>query len=105
MILLRSLQLLAILFGLFLLYQAVRYLLGGSWNLDDVLLGFLFLDLTLVMTALIMLAKLSTHYGYLARDMRGMKKDVSLFMKKMDRHDADLTHLVKVLGKLDTRTA
>ena len=39
----RWIEILLIIFGLFLAYQIIRYLLGGSWAVDALSLGMLFL--------------------------------------------------------------
>jgi len=77
----------------FLLYQLVLNLLGGSWGVESLLLGFLILTLTITITNVRRLAELEGEFkefkrtmGELARDFKKSDKEVTSFMYKHDSH-------------------
>jgi len=64
---LKVLTVLLIIFGLFLVYQILRIITGGSWSVEDIITSLLFFNLGTVFTIGLMLATLSSDVRHLSR--------------------------------------
>lgn len=66
-----------IIFGLFIAYQLIRKILGGSWGSEDIILGLLIFNIGLCFTIALNNVKnsfeikhLSSHFRILAKDFK-----------------------------------
>jgi hydrogenase-4 membrane subunit HyfE len=59
---------LVIIFGLFLLYQVILKILGGSWTTEAVVISLLVLLISMVFVIASSQIKLSVDYGYFKRE-------------------------------------
>ncbi len=73
---------LLILFGLYLLVQIIRKIIGGSWTMEDIILGLIILNLGSVITIGTMVAQLRSDHDHLkaqfyslANDFKSSKKN------------------------------
>ena len=64
-----------ILFGLYLLIQILRVLLGGSWTSEDLIIGLLTFNLGCVFTIGISVAQLKSDHNYLKSQFRSLVRD------------------------------
>ena len=77
----KVLIILLVIFGLYLLVQIIRKIIGGSWTTEDIILGLLILNLGSVITIGTMMAQLrsdhdplKTQFYSLANDFKSSKK-------------------------------
>ena len=78
-------QILLILFGLMLLFQIIKKMLGGSWTVEDIILGLLVLNLGSVFTIGLMLAQLKSDHSHLKGQFRNLASDFK--SSKNERND------------------
>jgi len=79
--LIRIIQILFALFGLFILYQILRKMLGGSWSVEDIILGLLIFNIGVTFTIGMKLTRiesdhihLNNQFGRLVSDFKSQKK-------------------------------
>jgi len=70
-----------VLFGIFLIYQILRVIFGGSWSIEDVVLGLLIFVVGAIFTIVIMLAELKADLKHLKNQFRSLAKDFKEYMK------------------------
>ena len=61
----KVLIILLVIFGLYLLVQIVRKIIGGSWTTEDIILGLLILNLGSIITIGTMMAQLRSDHDHL----------------------------------------
>ena len=66
---------LMILFGLFISYQLIRKILGGSWSIEDLMLAFLILNIGLTFGNSVRLSRLTSDHNYLRNQFGYLAKD------------------------------
>ena len=78
-----------IIFGLYIVYQIIRYLLGGSWTVEDIIISLLLFILGALLTISIYLAKvgvsvakLGSDHNHLSRQFRSLANDFKKYVKK-----------------------
>ena len=80
---------LLVIFGLFVAYQIIRVILGGSWSVEDIILSLVIFNIGAVFTTGLMLATLgsdvkhlSGNFNRLAADFKGLANDFKEHVKK-----------------------
>ncbi len=71
----RIFEIFLFLFGLFLLYQLILKIFGGSWNTEDIILGFLTLNLGMTFTTVMILVQLKSDHNHLKNQFQCLAKD------------------------------
>jgi len=66
---------LILILGLFVAYQIIKKILGGSWETEDIILALLVFNLSCVFTIILSLAKLSSDHNHLTRQFYHLAKD------------------------------
>ncbi len=61
--------------GIFLAYQIIRKIFGGSWSSEDIILTLLIFNLGCVFTIILNLAKLNSDHQHLERQFYLLAKD------------------------------
>ena len=61
--------------GIFLAYQIIRKIFGGSWSNEDIILTLLVFNLGCVFTIILNLAKLNSDHQHLERQFFHLAKD------------------------------
>lgn len=77
-----------IIFGLYLLFQIVRKIVGGSWTAEDVILGILFFNSGAIFTIGIMLAQLRSDHNHLNSQFKSLAEDfkvVKAYIEKLEK--------------------
>jgi hypothetical protein len=69
------LTLLLILFGLFIVYQLTRKILGGSWNTEDIIIALVVFNIGLTFTIATRLERLNSRHNYLKMQFSHLAKD------------------------------
>ncbi len=79
------------LIGLFIIYQALRYLFGGSWALEGLVVAFLAVNFTLTVANGMRLAHFEGEFKEFKHAMLTMAKDFKEFREEMRefKHDTD----------------
>ncbi len=64
-----------ILFGIFLAYQIIRKIIGGSWNTEDIILALLIFNIGFSFTIALNQMRSSSDHDYLKHQFQCMAKD------------------------------
>ena len=85
------------LFGMFIIYQALRYIFGGSWAIEGVVLAFLVMNFTLTIANSMKLSHFEGEFKEFKHAMLTMAKDFKEFREEMRefKHDTD-KRLIKI---------
>ncbi|MAG02837.1 hypothetical protein CMI42_05865 [Candidatus Pacearchaeota archaeon] len=73
--------LLTIIFGLFILYQVILKILGGSWTTEAVIISLLTILISVVFTIAVHQVRFGADYNYFKRNMNHFSKDFKEFRK------------------------
>ena len=65
-----------IVFGLFIAYQLIRRLLGGSWGIEDLVLGLMMALVGLVFIIAVSQVKLGMEFKFFRRQFGGLVNDL-----------------------------
>ncbi len=84
-----------ILFGLFILYQIIRNILGGSWGAEAFIAALVILNLSICFNNSKELAAHKAEFREFKRSMQEMTKDFKEFRKETQNHFSRLNHLMK----------
>ncbi len=78
-------------FGLFIAYQILKIILGGSWNVEDVILTLLMFNLSAILTLMMFLhnvksslSGLKSDHKHLSNQFKAMAKDFKEHLRKHD---------------------
>lgn len=66
---------LLIIFGLFIAYQLIRKILGGSWSTENIIIALLMFNIGLTFTITISHTKLNSDYQHLERRFSYLARD------------------------------
>ena len=84
-------QLVTILFGIFMVFQVLRYVFGGSWAVEGLILGMLFFCVTGIFVISSVLIELKSDFKHhksqfmsLARDFKRTEKNVERILMKLE---------------------
>lgn len=70
------------LFGIYLLIEILRKVLGGSWSTEDIILALLIFNLGSLFTIGILVAQLKSDHDHLKEQFKSLANDFKLFSKK-----------------------
>jgi len=68
-------ELFVFLFGLFVLYQVIRKIVGGSWSVEDLILSMLVLNFGCIFTLGLMVTRIKSDHPHLKSQFRSMAHD------------------------------
>ncbi len=71
-----------ILLGLFIIYQIIKKVFGGSWTTDSIIISLLIFNLGCVFTIGLSLAKLKSDHNHLTNQFRSLANDFKRDIKK-----------------------
>ncbi len=71
-----------VIFGLFLLFQIVKKMFGGSWTTEDIILGLLVFNLGCLFTVGILVAQLKSDHSHLKGQFKSLATDFKVHVKK-----------------------
>ncbi len=83
-------KILLALFGLFLLYQIIRIILGGSWQIEEVILALLVFNISLTVTLLIPVIKNSMEVKHLKEQFKALVHDFKINNTKLNKLESEL---------------
>lgn len=75
-------EIILIVFGIFMLYQIIRKILGGSWTIEEIILGIVLLNIGATFTIGIMLAQVKSDHGHLKKQFNSLAGDFKAHVKK-----------------------
>ena len=103
----KILEIVLSLFGIFLIYQILRKIFGGSWQAEDVILSLLVLNISCSFALAILFAQLKSDVNHLKgqyrrthADMRAVQKDILSIQKDMSVMQKDIVSMQKDLKYL-----
>lgn len=64
-----------ILFALYVLFQIIRVMLGGSWEIEDIIVSLLIFNLGCVFTIGILVAQMKSDHNHLKGQFKNLAKD------------------------------
>jgi hypothetical protein len=75
-----------ILFGIFMAYQVVRVILGGSWTVEDILISLIGMVITALFAIVGFLVSMSRTLGMIERDLVNLKGSFCNLAKDFKQH-------------------
>lgn len=78
----KAFQIILILFALYLIVQILRKLFGGSWTIEDIILGLIILNLGSIFTLGVMFAQLKSDHDHLRAQFGSLANDFKSFLDK-----------------------
>jgi len=87
------------LFGIFIIYQALRYLLGGSWALESLVVAFLVLNFTLTIANGMKLSHFEGEFREFRHAMLTLAKDFKEFREEMREFKHEMHSFTKETDK------
>jgi len=78
----KLLEIVVVLFGLFLLFQLIRKILGGSWSAEDLIIGLLLFVVGSLFTIGMMVAQLKSDHKNLKSQFRSLAEDFKKHLTK-----------------------
>lgn len=78
-------EFLLILFGIFLLFQILRSILGGSWSTEDIIIGLLIFNLGGLFTIGMLVAQVRSDHGHLKDQFSSLANDFKTYMMKRQK--------------------
>ncbi len=79
-----------IVFGIFILYQIIRKILGGSWDNETIIISLLIFNISFTIAIALNLIKFNTDYNYFKKYMHNFAKDFREFKEKMSEKLNDI---------------
>ena len=76
------LRLIIIGFGLLLIYQLAKKLLGGSWTSESVMMGFLFTLVLLMVETRVSLVRVESDLKHLRNQFNALARDFKQFLSQ-----------------------
>ncbi len=76
-----------ILFGLYLLVQIGRKIVGGSWTAEEVILAILFFNTGAIFTVGIMVAQLKSDHNHLQSQFRSLAEDFKVVKVRVETEE------------------
>ena len=89
------LRIILVAFGIFLIFQVIRVIMGGSWSSEDIILGFVIFNTTCLFTLGIMFAQLKSDMDHLKVDVNGLKRDNKRINKQLNEIRLELRLLAQ----------
>jgi len=81
-ILIKALLIVLILFGLFILYQIVKKIIGGSWTADAIAISLLIANTGIIISTQIKLTKVKSNLNHLSNKFDALAKDFKNHIKE-----------------------
>ncbi len=82
--LIKILQGFLVVFGLFLAYQVIRKILGGSWTIEQIILAFLMFNMGITITIGFAVVELKSDQNHLKSQFKSLAQDFKL-KKKVEK--------------------
>jgi len=76
----KMIEIILVLFGLFLIFQLIRKMFGGSWSVEDIIIGLLLFNTGAILTIGMIVAELKSDYKHI--DNRVQKIEDQLQKRK-----------------------
>jgi len=70
-----------ILWALFVVYQILRKVFGGSWAIEEVILGMAFINITATISMAVLFGYMKADISYMKNDIKSVKKELKEFRK------------------------
>lgn len=83
------------LFGLFVLYQIIRYLLGGSWELEELVVAILAINTSAIIGLIGKTYRSEGEFNEFKRSMLTLAKDFKEFREEMREFKHEMLHFKK----------
>ncbi|MBS3163408.1 hypothetical protein J4427_01845 [Candidatus Woesearchaeota archaeon] len=81
-IIIKSLVIILVIFGLFIIYQIIKKILGGSWSTENIIVSLLILNLGVVLTIGFTAAELRSDHNHLNKQFLALARDFKDHIKK-----------------------
>jgi len=78
----KVIEILLVLFGLYLLIQILQKILGGSWSTEDIIIALLIFNLGATFTITIALTQLKSDYSHLKEQFKSLATDFKKYVGK-----------------------
>lgn len=78
----RIIEIVLVIFGLFLLIQIIKLIAGGSWTTEDIIIGLLIFNLGSIFTIGLLVAQLKSDHKHLKGQFRSLADDFKLHKKE-----------------------
>ena len=72
---------LLIVFGLFIGYQIIRKIFGGSWSTENIIISLLIFDIGFSFTIALSLVRLGSEHNYLSNQFRHLANDFKVHLQ------------------------
>jgi len=81
----KSIEVIIALIGIFILIQIIRKVLGGSWSTEDLVIGLLLFNFGSLFTIGMMVAQLRSEHKNLRNQFRSLAEDFKEHLKKSNQ--------------------
>ena len=71
----RGVKIFLIIFTLFVLYQLIKFILGGSWEKEDVITSLLMINIGITFSMAVNLARLNSDHKHLSSQFKSLASD------------------------------
>lgn len=78
----KTVEILIVIFGMYLLLQLIRIIIGGSWSSEDMVIALLIFDTSCLFTVIILIVQVKTDLGNLKSQFRALATDFKAHLKK-----------------------
>lgn len=78
----KAIEIILVLLGIFILFQIIRKMFGGSWTTEEIILALLIFNLGAVFTIGIMVAQLQSDHNHLKGQFKSLANDFKEANKK-----------------------
>lgn len=78
-------EVLVIIFGLFLLFQILKNIRGGSWGTEEIVIGLLIFNLGGLFTIGILIAQMKSDHDHLKSQFTSLASDFKLYVLKKQK--------------------
>ncbi|MBC8500587.1 MAG: hypothetical protein ISS25_03465 [Nanoarchaeota archaeon] len=78
----KTIEILLVLFGIYLLIQILRKIFGASWSTEDIILALLIFNLGSIFTIGMMVAQLKSDQNHLKNQFKTLASDFKSYIKK-----------------------
>lgn len=83
------------LFCLFVIYQTLRYIFGGSWALEGLVIAFLIANFTIIISQTGKISRFEGEFNEFKRSMLTLAKDFKEFREEMREFKHEMLHFKK----------
>ena len=86
-------------FAVYLIYQILKRILGGSWALESIILGILFLNTAVLISLAMLFMELKSDHKHLKHSFHNLATDFKRLVKGYDVLSVNFESLSKELKK------